>query len=415
MDRERISRLEALLARVKARGDEPRTHPNGDAAHAAAGEEEASAHDHANGHANGEIQHDSILPPESSTLHALPPPPPGSSGAAFVAPRSEPEMAVRSSELEFVASEPEPYAGELEPEPALELEPLSDRAPAPSPRPEVSVPTRPAFMPLNVAEATAQRRPATPPPAAVPPAGISASSLEEAFEQYELVSEVVEIAPDAEDDSVRPSQRPPVMIDSEFDENARRHEEELRAATPSDDGELEAPEEMQSQQRLVVAAPSSYPPHGADSGELEVVGEAEIDEVIDPETSELVLRDVEDLPSSHRPTREMSAILETGFDAPPENANRPVLELQHEAEEDIEEPPPSSRRPVSHEEVREAELTFDNDIPAPPLTPPPESGRQVAVPVHADLRGNPEVAELVGAPIAPAVTFGELLEETLKL
>ena len=130
MDRERISRLEALLARVQAaREQAAREHARADDAHPSSDHEELSPDD-----------------------------------------------------LE--------WAGKSEPPPAP---PLADS-------PQISVPTRPAFTPM-------------------------AASLEEAFEQYELdaetAEEVVEIAPDAEDDSVRPSVRPPIMIDAEFEAAAK--------------------------------------------------------------------------------------------------------------------------------------------------------------------------------------------------
>jgi hypothetical protein len=377
-DRERISRLEALLARVKARTDEPRPEHE---------EAKADAIELANGVTNGEahLAHeeitdddlvedaedasawsrpDSQFPAESSTLQALPPPPPLSSANAFTARDSAPAVA----------------------------------------------PSAPA-------------------------------SLEEAFEQYEMVSEVVEIAPDAEDDSVRPSVRPPIMSDEAFDEEAR-----LRVPTPV--------EEFQSQQRLVVA-PSVRPVSGVDEGELEVLGEADLGDgsfddaeleqeaVMEVETDDLLARTSEAEVQSSRPTRDASEmiaqILSTGLDAPPENANRPVLELQEEIDE-IEEPPPSSRRLVSqqttsaetiaYEGAREQELTFENDPPPSPLmTPPPESGRQVALPdvsregdalepsvLRAKLDDNSGVAVVV-APSSPSVatTFGDLIDLALSI
>jgi hypothetical protein len=379
-DHERISRLEALLARVKARTDEPRADAN-------AADEESSWE--SNGTANGEsheaemrevvaeevkgLAHpDSVFPPESSTLQALPPPPPMSSANAFSASDSMPKPASR---------------------------PISRRA-----------------VPIPVASSP------------------SPTSLEEAFEQYEMVSEVVEIAPDAEDDSVRPSVRPPIMSDEAFDEEAR-----LRVPTPV--------EEFQSQQRLVVA-PSVRPVSGVDDGELEVLGEADLEdeseleeEVMEIETDDLLAQTSEVEIQSSRPTRQaeeiIATILASGLDAPPENANRPVLELQEEDE--IEEPPPSSRRPVSHEQIshdeaHEQELTFENDVPRPPMTPPPESGRQVALPdlspaglsgefepsvMRAELDDNSGVAIMV-APESPSsraalATFGDLIDLALSI
>ena len=350
MDRERISRLEALLARVKARGDEPRASTVGESP------------------ADGEM----IL--SSDDLESLPPP-------------------------------PMPKA------------------------PDVSVPTRPAFAPVPVEDA--EKGWSEPPLAAPEPAFVAAehpASLEEAFEQYELEAEangeVMEIAPDAEDDSARISVRPPVMIDAEFDAVAKI---EAQQGEPS--AEATIADELQSQRRLVAAAPFSEE-NGVDSGELEIVGEADLEadleeEVMEADTDDLieqsgsleerVAASLDELGApSNRPTREMSAILESGFDAPPEHPNRPVLELQ-ESQDEIEEPPPSSRRPVSHEEVREAELTFENDVPPPPMTPPPESGPQEALPIHADLRPTPAIADVIPPHATLPATFGELLEDALTL
>ena len=356
MDRERISKLEALLARVKARVDEPRAAIDGEALH-------------------------------------------------------DDETLLSSDDLES-----------MPPAPILD-------------RPEVSVPTRPAFAPMAVEDAekgwSEPPPPAPPPPRPEPPPMTTATehpaSLEEAFEQYELEAElggeVMEIAPDAEDDSARVSSRPPVMIDAEFDAIARI-EAEQRAAQR--EGESVAADELQSQRRLVAAAPLSDMVNGVDSGELEIVGEADLEEeVMDADTDDLIEQSgsleeriaasLDDLGApSNRPTREMSAILESGFEAPPGHPNRPVLELQ-ESEDEIEEPPPSSRRPVSHEEVREAELTFENDIPPPPITPPPESGPQEALPIHADLRPNPGIADVVPPHATLPATFGELLDDALSL
>ncbi|MGH7282876.1 MAG: hypothetical protein ACRELY_15230, partial [Polyangiaceae bacterium] len=273
--------------------------------------------------------------------------------------------------------------------------------------------------------------PAPSPPPPAPAAAEHPASLEEAFEQYELEAdaeaeaegEVMEIAPDAEDDSARISVRPPVMIDAEFDAVAK-----IEAEQEQEQEEEEAPVagELQSQQRLVAATPLSEHANGVDSGEVEIVGEAELeDDVMDADTDDLIetsssLEDrvaasLDELGAeSNRPTREMSAILESGFDAPPDDGRQPTLELQ-ESQEEIEEPPPSSRRPVSHEEVREAELTFENDIPPPPMTPPPESGPQEALPIHADLRGNPDIAHVVPPHATLPATFGELLDEALTL
>ena len=353
MDRERISRLEALLARVKARGDEPR----------------------------------------ASTLGE---------------PPADGEMLLSSDDLESLPPPPMPKAS------------------------DVSVPTRPAFAPMPVEDAEkGWSEPPAAPPAPPEPANVvneHPASLEEAFEQYELEAEangeVMEIAPDAEDDSARISVRPPVMIDAEFDAVAKIEAQQAEAspAAPIAD-------ELQSQRRLVAAAPLSEV-NGVDSGELEIVGEADLEaeleeEVMEADTDDLIeqsstLEDrvaasLDDLGApSNRPTREMSAILESGFDAPPDHPNRPVLELQ-DSQDEIEEPPPSSRRPVSHEEVREAELTFENDVPPPPMTPPPESGPQEALPIHADLRGNPAIADVIPPHATLPATFGELLEDALTL
>lgn len=409
MDEQRISRLEALLARIKAAADKPRVaarmdvvETNGHASANAAGD---SAED--------DFQHDSIVPPESSTLHALPPPPPMSSTAKFFAPRSEPEPVHVADELS------------LEPEPALELDPLSERSPAPPPAEvsQVSVATRPAFMPANsqfpqrkadswpvdspeppLAEASREQAVGVV-PASVP----SAASLEEAFESYEA-GETVELTPDAEDDAVRLSVPAPVMLDSELD--ARAQQAELTPDAPDEEAE-----ELHSQQRLVVAPLMTRSGSGVDSGELEIVGEADLEEILDVDSEAMLIERVSqeeiDMMGT-RPTREMSAILETGFDAPLENANRPVLELQ---ELDDDEPPPSSRRPVAHEEVHEAELQFDNDVPSPPLTPPPESGRQVASEaqaLEAHVQAPTRVADFI-ANEGPAPTFGDLLEDALDL
>ncbi len=285
----------------------------------------------------------------------------------------------------------------------------------------------PAFAPMAVLDtekgwSEPPPEPAPPPRSPAPAATEHPASMEEAFEQYELATEadgeVMEIAPDADDDSARISVRPAVMIDAEFDAVAKIEAEQEEGAPVAD--------ELQSQQRLVAAAPLSEQVNGVDSGELEIVGEADLeDDVMDADTDDLIeqsstLEDrlaasLDDLGApSNRPTREMSAILESGFDAPPDNGKHPVLELQ-ESEDEIEEPPPSSRRPVSHEEVREAELTFDNDIPPPPMTPPPESGPQEALPIHADLRGNPDIAHVVPPHATLPATFGELLDEALTL
>jgi hypothetical protein len=372
MDRERISRLEALLARVKARTDEPRSDEqsglplenedtqNGTTAESAEQYEEAELIEDL---PTDDVAAPARFPAESSTLQALPPPPPDSSNSAFAAPDSTPA------------------------------------------KPEVA----------------AQNS--------------SPASLEEAFEQYEMVSEVVELTPDADDDAVRPSVPAPILSDDMFDEA------ELPSSSPQ--------EEFQSQQRLVVA-PSAHPTSAADDGELEVLGEADLDgddDVMDVRTDDLLLRtaELDDVPSG-RPTRQaeemIATILSTGLDAPPENANRPVLQLQDE--DDLEEPPPSSRRPVSHEEAHEQELTFENDPPPPPMTPPPESGRQVALPdlsstsltnafeadftgvgngvagepsvVRAPLAENSGVAIVVGASASRAkVTFGELIDLALSI
>jgi hypothetical protein len=399
-DRERISRLEALLARVKARTDEPRANldsENGESYEeaelieeptddvAAPAVQASDFADSPDAEANGWGRADSVFPAESSTLQALPPPPPNSSASAFAAPDSTPAS-----------------------------RPIS----------------QPVSQPIAKADA-----PALP--------NSSPASLEEAFEQYEMVSEVVEVTPDAEDDSVRPSIPAPIMSDDAFADDQRepvpRGDGQLRVETPV--------EEFQSQQRLVVA-PSTRPVSGVDEGELEILGESDLDsedQVMDVETDDLLARTSEvDVPSG-RPTRQaeemIATILSTGLDAPPENANRPVLELQEE--DDIEEPPPSSRRPVSHEEVHEQELTFEND-PPPLMTPPPESGRQVALPdlslsnlsgtfdadfsgvskdsaddpavVRAPLAENSGVAVMV-APSAPraAATFGELIDLALSI
>ncbi len=367
-----------MLARVKARTDEPRAEvptehaengdqhaetyeeaelieePTDDVAAAAIGADDFLESSHPA--ANGQARADSEFPAESSTLQALPPPPPNSSNNAFVAPDSSPIV-----------------------------------LPATSP-----------------------------------------ASLEEAFEQYEMVSEVVEVTPDAEDDAVRPSVPAPIMSDEAF---AEADEAQLRVSTPI--------EEFQSQQRLVVA-PSSRPVSGVDAGELEVLGEVDLesDEVMDVETDDLLSRTSDMDVQSSRPTRQaeemIATILSTGLDAPPENANRPVLELQDEDE--LEEPPPSSRRPVSHEEVHEQELTFDNDPPPSPLmTPPPESGPQVALPdlsgdfdadfsgvrkdpadepvvLRAPLADNSGVAVVVApSPPRAAATFGELIDIALSI
>ncbi|HEX7667665.1 MAG TPA: hypothetical protein VF407_24220 [Polyangiaceae bacterium] len=420
MDQERISRLEALLARIKAAAEKPRFD-------ARAEESSTTEPTKTNGHANGEhvadtFEHDSIVPPESSTLHALPPPPPVSSTARFFVPEPEPA---------HVAEEQS-----LEPEPVLELDPLSDRPPPPAaPVPEisqVSVATRPAFMPANAqnAQKRADSWPVDspePPPAAasreqavgvIPASANSAGSLEEAFESYEA-GETVELTPDAEDDAVRPSAPPPVLLDSEFDPRAQEAE-----LVPDAPAELEESEEFHSQQRLVVAPPSRV--STVDSGELEIVGEADLEEILDVDSEALLLdrasQEELDMMGS-RPTREMSAILESGFDAPAENANRPVLELQEiDDDEEIEEPPPSSRRPVAHEEVHEAELQFDNDVPARPLTPPPESGPQIANEAQALEELHAHDARAAATQVAdfvendkPAPTFGDLLEDALDL
>lgn len=414
MDEQRISRLEALLARIKAAAEKPRVDARLDG-----GETNGPAPTYATGErVDDGFQHDSIVPLESSTLHALPPPPAMSSTAKFFAPPSEPEP------------EPVEVAKELslEPEPALELDPLSDRPPAPPlPPPEVSqvsVATRPAFMPANsqLPQKKADSWPVDspePPPAeasreqavGVVAASVpSAASLEEAFESYEA-GETVELTPDAEDDAVRFSVPAPVMLDSELD--ARAQEAELTSAA-----QREEPEEFHSQQRLVVAPLMTRSGSGVDSGELEIVGEADLEEILDVDSEAMLIERVSqeeiDMMGS-RPTREMSAILETGFDAPLENANRPVLELQEV--DDGEEPPPSSRRPVAHEEVHEADLHFDNEAPARPLTPPPESGRQVASEaqaLEAHLQPPTRVADFV-ANEDPASTFGDLLEDALDL
>jgi hypothetical protein len=76
--------------------------------------------------------------------------------------------------------------------------------------------------------------------------------------------------------------------------------------------------------------------------------------------------------------------------------------------EEAEEAPASSRRSIALEPPLE-ELAF-GDAPAPPLTPPPESGRQVAVPaVDLDFEGDftgvrpkPEEAAARHAPARPA-------------
>lgn len=417
IDRDRISRLEALLARVKARTDEPRTEssnepidqpgvdlaPTSDAANDAPN---GVAHDPSNGELLPRHREDfettqtmeervaeqtlsldrpdSVFPPESSTLHALPPPPPGSSASAFLA--------------------------------------------------------RPASRPAS--------KPAS--PSNEPP-----TSLEEAFEQYELVQEVVEILPDAEDDAVHLSVRPPILLDEVIEEEAAAvvRAQELSYAVFANDSPLV--EELQSQQRLVVA-PSQRPGSDVYNGELEVLGEADLEEVMDSHAS-LVVQTADEDDLDARPTRSaadiIATILATGIEPPPENANRPVLELQDD--EEIDEPPPSSRRPVSHElaavgthhEAQEQELIFDDDPPPPLMTPPPESGRQVALPdlspdsssafeasfsgsgegrlddgslgpsmLRADLAENSGVAVVVApSSFAEAETFGELIDLALSI
>ncbi|MEO8801621.1 MAG: hypothetical protein ABI551_27265, partial [Polyangiaceae bacterium] len=138
MDEQRISRLEALLARIQAAAEKPRVDARLDG-----GETNGRASTNATGeHVDDRFQHDSIIPLESSTLHALPPPPAMSSTAKFFAPPSEPDPSSQPAPAQVVKEL------SLEPEPALELDPLSDRPPPPPPPPpppevsQVSVATR---------------------------------------------------------------------------------------------------------------------------------------------------------------------------------------------------------------------------------------------------------------------------------